>query len=51
MPAPITFILPFAAFALLLCLFSAIKILRQYERAVVFTLGKFQAVRGRASSS
>ena len=46
MPAPITFILPFAAFALLLCLFSAIKILRQYERAVVFTLGKFQAVKG-----
>jgi regulator of protease activity HflC (stomatin/prohibitin superfamily) len=46
MPAPITFILPFAAFALLICLFSAIKVLRQYERAVVFTLGKFQAVKG-----
>ena len=27
-------------------LFAAIKILRQYERAVVFTLGKFQAVKG-----
>ncbi len=27
-------------------LVAAIKILRQYERAVVFTLGKFQAVRG-----
>ena len=28
------------------CLFASIKILRQYERAVVFTLGKFQAVKG-----
>ncbi|QYE33592.1 slipin family protein (plasmid) [Polymorphobacter sp. PAMC 29334] len=28
------------------CLFATIKILRQYERAVVFTLGKFQAVKG-----
>jgi regulator of protease activity HflC (stomatin/prohibitin superfamily) len=28
------------------CLFAMIKILRQYERAVVFTLGKFQAVKG-----
>jgi regulator of protease activity HflC (stomatin/prohibitin superfamily) len=26
--------------------FAAIKVLRQYERAVVFTLGKFQAVKG-----
>ena len=28
------------------CLFASIKILRQYERAVVFTLGNFQAVKG-----
>jgi len=27
-------------------LIATIKILRQYERAVVFTLGRFQAVRG-----
>jgi regulator of protease activity HflC (stomatin/prohibitin superfamily) len=27
-------------------LFSSVKILRQYERAVVFTLGKFQSVKG-----
>jgi regulator of protease activity HflC (stomatin/prohibitin superfamily) len=37
---PVLFILAFA------CLFATVKILRQYERAVVFTLGKFQAVRG-----
>jgi regulator of protease activity HflC (stomatin/prohibitin superfamily) len=28
------------------CLFASVKILRQYERAVVFTLGKFQGVKG-----
>jgi regulator of protease activity HflC (stomatin/prohibitin superfamily) len=27
-------------------LIATVKILRQYERAVVFTLGRFQAVRG-----
>jgi regulator of protease activity HflC (stomatin/prohibitin superfamily) len=37
---PIIFI--FAA----IVLFASIKILRQYERAVVFTLGKFQSVKG-----
>ena len=46
MPIPITFLLPVAVMAIVICLFSAIKILRQYERAVVFTLGKFQAVKG-----
>jgi regulator of protease activity HflC (stomatin/prohibitin superfamily) len=30
----------------MICLFASIKILRQYERAVVFTLGKFQGVAG-----
>jgi regulator of protease activity HflC (stomatin/prohibitin superfamily) len=30
----------------IICLFASIKILRQYERAVVFTLGKFQGVKG-----
>jgi regulator of protease activity HflC (stomatin/prohibitin superfamily) len=32
--------------AVLFVITSAIKILREYERAVVFTLGRFQAVRG-----
>jgi len=29
-----------------ICLFATIRILRQYERAVVFTLGKFERVKG-----
>ena len=33
-------------FALLVLLFLSVRILRQYERAVVFTLGKFQSVKG-----
>jgi len=33
-------------FVALVVLLSAVKILRQYERAVVFTLGKFQGVKG-----
>jgi regulator of protease activity HflC (stomatin/prohibitin superfamily) len=40
------FVLPLAAMAVLVTLAAAIKILRQYERAVVFTLGKFEAVKG-----
>jgi regulator of protease activity HflC (stomatin/prohibitin superfamily) len=36
----------FALLLLLIFLSLSIKILRQYERAVVFTLGKFQGVRG-----
>jgi len=46
MPMLITFAGPLALFAVVVLLFSAVKILRQYERAVVFTLGKFQNVRG-----
>jgi regulator of protease activity HflC (stomatin/prohibitin superfamily) len=34
------------AFALIT---ATVKILREYERAVVFTLGRFQEVKGRAS--
>jgi len=37
---------PIVVIFLLSCLFASIKILRQYERAVVFTLGKFQGVKG-----
>src|SRR5580658_9827950 len=38
--------LPLIMVVVLSLLLAAVKILRQYERAVVFTLGKFQAVRG-----
>src|ERR1700734_3563440 len=33
-------------FVVAVMLLAAVKILRQYERAVVFTLGKFQSVKG-----
>ncbi len=46
MPPPIMFLAPLLAFFALLLLAAAIKILRQYERAVVFTLGKFTGVKG-----
>jgi regulator of protease activity HflC (stomatin/prohibitin superfamily) len=39
-------ILVFAGVVAMIFAFAAVKILRQYERAVVFTLGKFQAVKG-----
>ncbi len=37
---------PIAIVVVIITLFASIKILRQYQRAVVFTLGKFQSVRG-----
>jgi regulator of protease activity HflC (stomatin/prohibitin superfamily) len=37
---------PILLMVVVLCLFASVKILRQYERAVVFTLGKFQGVKG-----
>ena len=40
------FLIVIAAFVLLVLAGSAIKILREYERAVVFTLGRFQGVMG-----
>ena len=44
------FVAPYAIVALIfvagIVLLAAVKILRQYERAVVFTLGKFQGVKG-----
>jgi regulator of protease activity HflC (stomatin/prohibitin superfamily) len=49
MPVSLVFA-PFLAFmaffVLIAVLIASVKILRQYERAVVFTLGKFQAVKG-----
>jgi len=46
MPLYAAYVLPIALFVLGGVLVAAIKILRQYERAVVFTLGKFQGVKG-----
>jgi len=37
---------PIAAFAALLLLMASVRILREYERAVVFTLGRFDRVKG-----
>jgi regulator of protease activity HflC (stomatin/prohibitin superfamily) len=39
-------VVPLVLAFVVICLFASIKILRQYERAVVFTLGKFQGVKG-----
>jgi len=41
----VTYILPIVILALII-FFSAIKILREYERGVVFTLGRFTGVKG-----
>ena len=38
--------LPFLAFAVVVAVAASVRILREYERAVVFTLGRFQRVRG-----
>jgi regulator of protease activity HflC (stomatin/prohibitin superfamily) len=46
MPSVFMIAMPLVAFFLLFILLAAVKILRQYERAVVFTLGKFRGVRG-----
>jgi regulator of protease activity HflC (stomatin/prohibitin superfamily) len=40
------YIIPFALVVAFLVLTATIKIVRQYERAVVFTLGRFQGVKG-----
>jgi regulator of protease activity HflC (stomatin/prohibitin superfamily) len=39
-------ILPIVFILAAIVIFASVKILRQYERAVVFTLGKFQGVKG-----
>jgi regulator of protease activity HflC (stomatin/prohibitin superfamily) len=49
MPASTVVVLPMIFFGFVVVMafvLAAVKILRQYERAVVFTLGKFQAVKG-----
>jgi regulator of protease activity HflC (stomatin/prohibitin superfamily) len=40
------FVLSIVVLAALVLLIRSVKVLRQYERAVVFTLGKFQSVKG-----
>ncbi len=39
-------VLPLLFFVVVVCLGASIRILREYERAVVFTLGRFQRVKG-----
>jgi regulator of protease activity HflC (stomatin/prohibitin superfamily) len=40
------YLVPFAVVAVVALVVASVKILREYERAVVFTFGRFQAVRG-----
>jgi regulator of protease activity HflC (stomatin/prohibitin superfamily) len=40
------YVLPFAFVAALFLITASVRILREYERAVVFTLGRFQRVKG-----
>ena len=39
-------LLPVLAFLVVVCVATSVRILREYERAVVFTLGRFQKVKG-----
>ncbi len=43
--SPLVLLLPLLIFALYIVA-AAVKILREYERAVVFTLGRFERVKG-----
>ena len=40
------YIVPVVMIVTLVLITASVKILREYERAVVFTLGRFQAVKG-----
>src|ERR1700691_2215897 len=46
MPFAMMFIVPIVVIVAFSLITASIKILRQYERAVVFTLGRFQGVKG-----
>jgi regulator of protease activity HflC (stomatin/prohibitin superfamily) len=46
MPFPFIYALPVGLVLILFLLSAAVKILREYERAVVFTLGRFEKVKG-----
>ena len=39
-------LVPLVCFVAVVCLMASVRILREYERAVVFTLGRFQKVKG-----
>ena len=41
-----TLFIIFVLFAVAVCVMASVRILREYERAVVFTLGRFQKVKG-----
>jgi len=41
-------VLPFVAVVALTLIGASVRIMREYERAVVFTLGRFQKVKGPA---
>ena len=41
-----TYIMPFIVLLGVILLTASVRIVRQYERAVVFTLGRFQGVKG-----
>jgi regulator of protease activity HflC (stomatin/prohibitin superfamily) len=43
---PMLYFAPVAVIAILILLMASMRILREYERAVVFTLGRFQRVKG-----
>ena len=43
---PILFVIPVVLIAAFILVAKAVKILREYERAVIFTLGRFQRVKG-----
>ena len=43
---PSLIVIPIVLIAAFSLIIVSVKILRQYERAVVFTLGKFQSVKG-----
>ena len=43
---PLIPILAFAAFIIILFFATSVRVMQQYERAVIFTLGKFTAVSG-----
>jgi regulator of protease activity HflC (stomatin/prohibitin superfamily) len=40
------YLIPLVCFAVVVLLYASVRVLREYERAVVFTLGRFQRIRG-----
>lgn len=46
MTEPINYLIPVVLIVLLVIAIASIKVLREYERAVVFTLGRFEKVKG-----